>query len=150
MTARSPARHDTPPLPPLPPSAVQRAGLLFAVSFEPAEYRVGQTRRITAALLHHRGLGAVLDPAVLVVSELVTNAVRHGRGNVGLTVTYSAVELRIEVSDGSTAPARLRTAEETDESGRGLWLVAAVAREWGASDDGTVTWCTLALPAGPS
>ncbi|MCP9957428.1 MULTISPECIES: ATP-binding protein [Streptomyces] len=131
---------------PQPPTTA--AGPGFVVSFTPSERRVGHMRRITAAYLRHRGCAALTDDAVLVVSELVTNAVQHGKGEVGLRISASAGELCIEVSDGSTTPARLRSAGEDAEDGRGLLLVAALARTWGVSDDGTTTWCTLALPDG--
>ncbi|WP_255115193.1 ATP-binding protein [Streptomyces sudanensis] len=114
--------------------------------FAPSDHRVGHMRRITASHLRHHGCAALIDDAVLVVSELVTNAIRHGRGEVGLKVTVLTGELLIEVGDRSTAPARLRTAGDDDEDGRGLLLVTALARTWGVSDDGTTTWCTLALP----
>ena len=104
----------------------------FEVDFVPAEFRVGQMRRITAAHLRHWHLTALTHDAALVVSELVTNAVRHAEGTpVGLRMWRAAHELRIEVTDGTPAPARLRCAGEADESGRGMLLVAAVAKEWG-------------------
>jgi serine/threonine-protein kinase RsbW len=55
----------------------------FEVDFLPADFRVGQMRRITAAHLHHWNLTVLTDNATLAVSELVTNAVRHGDGNPG-------------------------------------------------------------------
>lgn len=123
----------------------------FEVDFLPTGFRVGQMRRITAAHLRLWGLTALCDTAMLVVSELVTNAVRHGRGNpVGFRVISSDGELRIEVTDGNSAPARLRNAGEAAENGRGLVLIAALAKEWGVSPDGRMTWCSLAIPEGGS
>ncbi|WP_247197181.1 ATP-binding protein [Streptomyces sp. GESEQ-35] len=93
-------------------------------------------RRITRAQLRHWDLTTLADDATLVVSELVTNAIKHGRGTpVGVRVRRSVYELRIEVTDGSPTPARLRSAGMADESGRGLLLVAAIAKEWGVSPD---------------
>lgn len=112
-------------------AAVGAAGRRFEVLFLPAEHRVGQMRDITAIYLRQWSLAPVVEDAVLVVSELVTNAVRHGTGAVGLRVSAGAEELRIEVHDGSTVPARLRAAGEEEESGRGLFLVDALARAWG-------------------
>ncbi|MGW3118537.1 ATP-binding protein [Streptomyces sp. NPDC001107] len=121
----------------------------FEVNFLPADSRVRQMRRVTSAHLRLWDLKALRDTAVLVVSELVTNAVRHGQGKpVGLRVTNSAHELRIEVTDGSPTPARLHEAGEAAENGRGLLLVSAVSKEWGVSPDGTMTWCSLAIPEG--
>ncbi|MEV1081949.1 ATP-binding protein [Streptomyces sp. NPDC050211] len=121
----------------------------FEVDFLPAEIRTGQMRQITRAQLSQWDLTMLTDDATLVVSELVTNAIKHGKGRpVGLRVRRSACELRIEVTDGTPTPARLRSADLADENGRGLLLVAAVAKEWGVSPDGTMTWCSLAIPDG--
>ncbi|MFJ5307463.1 ATP-binding protein [Streptomyces sp. NPDC088350] len=123
----------------------------FKVDFHPAERRIGQVRRITRDQLRSWDLVMLTDDATLVVSELVTNAVKHGEGQpVRLKVLHSAYELRIEVTDGTSTPARLRSAGMADENGRGLLLVAAVAKEWGVSTDGTMTWCSLAIPGGRS
>lgn len=125
----------------------ETVGCGFEVNFLPTDLRVGQMRRITLAQLSVWGLTALCDAAMLVVSELVTNAVRHGRGDsVGLRVKTADGELRIEVTDGNPAPARLREAGEAAENGRGLFLVAAVAKKWGVSPDGRTTWCSLAIP----
>ncbi|ELS55768.1 hypothetical protein STVIR_3113 [Streptomyces viridochromogenes Tue57] len=121
----------------------------FEVDFLPAEHRIGQMRRITRAQLHDWDLTTLTDDATLAVSELVTNAIKHGKGQpVGLRVRRSAHELRIEVTDGTPTPARLRSAGVADENGRGLFLVAALARKWGVSKDGTTTWCIFRIPEG--
>lgn len=121
----------------------------FDVDFLPAAVRVGHMRRITAAHLRQWGLAVLTDTATPAVSELVTNAVQHGQGNsIALRVRRSAHELRIEVTDGTPALARLRSASEADENGRRLFLVAALAEDWGVSLDGTMTWCTFAVPGG--
>jgi serine/threonine-protein kinase RsbW len=123
----------------------------FEVVFLPSERRVGQMRRITAAHMRHWDLTTLACDVKLVVTELVTNAVQHaGGGSVGLRVRRDANELRIEVTDGTPIPARPRDAGEADENGRGLLLVSAVSKEWGVSSDGTMTWCSLAIPEGGS
>lgn len=133
----------------LAPDRESRLG--FEVDFLPAEHRAGQMRRITQAQLRYWDLTTLADDAALAVSELVTNAVRHGMGRpVGLRVRCSADDLRIEVTDGSPTPARIRSADADDENGRGLLLVSAVSKEWGVSPDGTMTWCSLTLPTGTS
>ncbi|MFJ9901136.1 ATP-binding protein [Streptomyces sp. NPDC091280] len=122
----------------------------FKVDFLPAENRAGQMRQITRDRLSQWNLTKLTDDATLAVSELVTNAVKHGKGRpVGLRVRRLTHELRIEVTDGSPTPARLRSAGPADENGRGLLLVQAVAKEWGVSRDGTMTWCSLAIPNEP-
>lgn len=119
----------------------------FKVDFHPAEIRATQMRQITRDQLSQWDLTTLIDDATLVVSELVTNAVKHGKGRpVRLRVRRFADELRIEVTDGTSTPARLRSAGLADENGRGLLLVAGVAKEWGVSRDGTMTWCSLTIP----
>jgi len=126
--------------------AEQAAVRGFEVSFLPTSVQVGRMRKITSAHLRHWGLWAMREAVTLVVSELVTNAVEHGQGKpVGLRVVRRAQELRVEVTDGNPAPARLRTAEMEEENGRGLLLVAALSKEWGVSGDGTMTWCSFSV-----
>jgi two-component sensor histidine kinase len=67
------------------------------------------------------------------VSELVTNAVNHGRiRHIGLRLVRTGA-LLCEVSDDEPAPATLLSASAHDESGRGLLVVSNLAREWGTS-----------------
>ena len=81
---------------------------------------------------HRHGLGDVL----LVVSELVTNAVLHaGGGGIDLTVTLSDSAVRIEVVDSSPALPEPKPPTEDNTNGRGLLLVDAVAGTWGADLD---------------
>lgn len=121
----------------------------FEVHFLPSKVRVGQMRWITVAHLRRWKLDDLVAPVRLAVSELVTNAIQHGGGRpVGLRVTCSAHELRIAVTDGNPAPARLGPMNDTAEGGRGLFLVAILARDWGVSPDGKTTWCAFTVPAG--
>ena len=121
----------------------------YQVSFLPKHRRVRfpirTVRRDTDEYLRRIGVtGLVLDNALLVVSELVTNAIKHGQGQpVGLRIAHLADGLHIAVSDGNPTPARLRAADVDDENGRGLLLVSAVSKAWGVSIDGTTTWCLL-------
>ncbi|MFD9187190.1 ATP-binding protein [Streptomyces phaeochromogenes] len=85
----------------------------------------------------------LIEDAETLVTELVTNALRHGRGDIRVRF-YLAVDcIRIEVQDGSHETPVLRNAAPTDEDGRGLFLVRAVASDWGISTDGMTTWCAL-------
>ncbi|WP_411143112.1 ATP-binding protein [Streptomyces sp. x-80] len=130
------------------PAAERAAVRAFEVHFLPAACRVRHMRQITAAHLRLWHLTALVDTATLAVSELVTNSIRHGEGHpVGLRVTCSAHELRIAVTDGCPTPARLRSADDTAESGRGLLLIAFFTKDWGVSPDGLTTWCAFAIPA---
>ncbi|MFG2865491.1 ATP-binding protein [Streptomyces sioyaensis] len=119
----------------------------FAVAFTPDKARVGRMRRIAAAHLRlWKVSGSTADDIVLAVSELVTNGIQHGRGDIGLKVLYAAGEVRVEVTDGNPAPAQLTSAGNDDVSGRGLFLVAVFARDWGVSNDGKTTWCVFPVP----
>jgi transcriptional regulator with XRE-family HTH domain len=94
--------------------------------------------------------GEHLATGRLLVSELVSNSVRHGprsgRAKVGIFVGVERNRLRVEVSDESTDVAELRQAGE--DGGYGLLLVDALSSRWGSSRDGNlnVTWFELDLP----
>jgi anti-sigma regulatory factor (Ser/Thr protein kinase) len=105
-------------------------------------------RRQARSVLGSWRLPALLDPLLLVVSELVGNAVRHGRAPIGMLLRRSDGRVRVEVHDEeSAAPATASGLPGDDqECGRGLFLVDAVASETGVEqipDDGKVVWATL-------
>ncbi|MZE79285.1 SpoIIE family protein phosphatase [Streptomyces sp. SID5475] len=83
----------------------------------------------------------------LIVSELVTNAIRHGSEPVHLRLIRQNV-LICEVSDGSSTSPRLRHARTTDEGGRGLFLIAQFARRWGTryTTTGKIIWAEQGIP----
>ncbi|MER5833970.1 SpoIIE family protein phosphatase [Streptomyces sp. NPDC002130] len=83
----------------------------------------------------------------LVVSELVTNAIRHAEPPIELRLIYDR-SLICEVSDGSTTAPHMRRARTYDEGGRGLLLVAQTCQGWGArhTTNGKVIWAEQALP----
>ncbi|MFI9376301.1 ATP-binding protein [Streptomyces parvulus] len=113
--------------------------------------RVGAMRRIAAARLRYCGLEAMTDDVMLIVSELLTNALQHsGTTEISLVITVADGALWVRVRDGVPAPAVPRRPGPGAESGRGLLLVDAVAREnggaWGTSEGGAETWCCLPLP----
>ncbi|MGV4983245.1 SpoIIE family protein phosphatase [Streptomyces sp. NRAIS4] len=87
----------------------------------------------------------------LIVSELVTNAIRYGSPPVGVRLLHGRC-LICEVSDGSGTSPRLRRAATTDEGGRGLFLVAQFAQRWGTryTPRGKVIWAEQVLPDGTS
>jgi PAS domain S-box-containing protein len=77
-------------------------------------------------------LGDVADVVELLVSELVTNALRYGRGPIGLRLLRGGPAIVCEVSDELGAAPRLRTVHHGDEGGRGLHLVDQLSARWGA------------------
>ncbi|MFF3710240.1 ATP-binding protein [Streptomyces phaeochromogenes] len=105
-------------------------------------------RRIVRAGLSRWERPELIEDAELLVTELVTNALRHGRGDIGVRLHLSADRIRIEVRDGARETPVLRTATSSDEDGRGLYIVRSIADDWGTSPDGTTTWCTLTLREG--
>lgn len=109
---------------------------------------VSAARRFAGARLAEWGLGEASFTTELVVSELVTNAIRYGEPPVRLRLIRDAA-LTCEVSDaGSTAP-HLRRARAFDEGGRGLLLVAQLCERWGCrhTRDGKIIWAERTLPA---
>lgn len=101
-------------------------------------------RRTTRGALTRWHLPGLCAPVVLAVSELVGNAVRHGRPPVGMTLRRRDGSVRLEVRDSAPAPRHPPEAPAEDaESGRGLLIVDAVATASGLQDivdDGKVAW----------
>ncbi len=79
------------------------------------------------------------------MSELVTNAVIHGEGTICLVVRLLDREVRVEVTDDSPQPARVTRAGPDDVSGRGMFLVAVLARYIEVSEDGYTTTAAFSL-----
>ncbi len=114
----------------------------------PAEREVVRhARRAVRETLRAWGLAPVSDMAELLVSELVTNAVRHARGPVEVRMVHGT-SLLIEVTDPVPDPPRERSSGPEDEGGRGLPLVARESRRWGTRREpvGKTVWFELSLP----
>ncbi|MFD8816979.1 ATP-binding protein, partial [Streptomyces sp. NPDC059627] len=105
--------------------------------------------RVLARLADWR-LPDVAFTAELVVSELVTNAIRYGQPPVQLRL-LRGTSLICEVSDASGTAPHLRRARTYDEGGRGLLLVAGLARRWGTRHQpaGKTIWAEIELPGRP-
>jgi anti-sigma regulatory factor (Ser/Thr protein kinase) len=91
---------------------------------------VADARRYAVAQLEAWGLSEACFVTELVVSELVTNAIRYGAEPIQLRLIHDRV-LICEVSDGSSTSPHLRRAQTFDEGGRGLLLVAQLTADWG-------------------
>jgi anti-sigma regulatory factor (Ser/Thr protein kinase) len=119
-----------------------------------AESAARLARQVTRAALAVWQLGELTDAAVLLVSELVTNAIQHaapGASRTALRLEYDGSWLRIEVHDASPHGPEPRTPDWLDESGFGLMLVDALAAKWGVQQttQGKAVWAELdAQPGG--
>jgi anti-sigma regulatory factor (Ser/Thr protein kinase) len=91
-----------------------------------------QARRQVQAAIRAWDIPVDPDVAVLLTSELVTNAIRHEvTGIVMLAITCSCGQLRVDVHDTSRALPMLVDAPADEETGRGLMLVTTLSAEWG-------------------
>jgi anti-sigma regulatory factor (Ser/Thr protein kinase) len=107
---------------------------------------VRQARTVTASVLARwHCTQDCVDDAVLIVSEMVTNAVRHGGGRVRLRLRRGAHVLRLEVRDGTRRLPRLLPAAPDAECGRGLRIVTELAYRWGTTRvrGGKIVWAEV-------
>ncbi|MFI8363663.1 ATP-binding protein [Streptomyces sp. NPDC085612] len=113
----------------------------------------GRARRLVRERLRGWGLAGdadTVDTAELLVSELVTNALRHSRGPVRLNLRALDGRLMCVVEDTSDAGPVRRTAGPAAEGGRGLELLDLLSESWGSSRTavGKATWFSLSVPPG--
>ncbi|MDQ8706953.1 ATP-binding protein [Streptomyces sp. LHD-70] len=121
--------------------------VLFEASFTRAPLRVGDMRCATKGFLSRSGVPtAAASDVELAVSELVTNAVVHGEGDVRLRITLTESEVQVSVRDENPARAVLKDPGADLESGRGLRLIDELADAWASL--GEETWCMFRLPLG--
>jgi serine phosphatase RsbU (regulator of sigma subunit)/anti-sigma regulatory factor (Ser/Thr protein kinase) len=114
----------------------------------PAELTSARRARVLIRRpLRRWGLAELIPVTELLVSELVTNAVRYAHGKIGLRLILEG-GLVCEVFDDSAALPRLRHPDNTEERGRGLQVVSQLAQRWGArrTAAGKVVWCEQPLP----
>nr|WP_282693951.1 ATP-binding protein [Streptomyces sp. CC208A] len=108
---------------------------------------VAPVRHAAERRIREWGLG--VDPLTveLIVSELVTNAVRHGAPPIALRLLRGESTLTVEVRDGAATAPHLRHAKAGDEGGRGLHICATLAEAWGVRYEtgGKTVWAEVAL-----
>jgi CheY-like chemotaxis protein len=107
-------------------------------------------RQFVSQKLHEWDLDPVLDDALLIVSELATNAMTHAHSGCGLRLVLTPTALRIEVVDSGGGTPEPQPPSTTGESGRGVHLVAALTNAWGMEvieGEGKLVWAELARPA---
>lgn len=110
---------------------------------------VGRARELARTRLVAWDLDDLVDTTELLVSELVTNALRYGEGEIRLRLLRDRT-LVCEVWDAGLVQPRRRRARDTDEGGRGLQLVGLLSAAWGSrrTPRGKTVWFELALPDG--
>jgi anti-sigma regulatory factor (Ser/Thr protein kinase) len=107
----------------------------------------GEARTLATSQLTAWGLEELAFSTELVVSELVTNAIRHASGPVHLRLIRDRT-LLCEVSDGGHTSPHLRYSASDDEGGRGLFIVAQMVQRWGTRymPSGKTIWTEQAFP----
>ncbi|WP_217237961.1 SpoIIE family protein phosphatase/ATP-binding protein [Streptomyces sp. AC555_RSS877] len=108
---------------------------------------VGEVRASVSRQLARWGLDELTFTTELILSELVTNAIRYGGDPIHVRVLHDRT-LICEVFDSSSTSPHLRYAAMTDEGGRGLFLVAQLSERWGTryTPEGKVIWAEQPLP----
>ncbi|MEU2422432.1 ATP-binding protein [Streptomyces sp. NPDC007851] len=112
---------------------------------------VRRARRLVTAQLGEWGADELTDTAELLVSELVTNALRHTRGALRLNLQLRHSRLLCEVEDTETASPVRGAADADAESGRGIEILDLLADSWGSvrTATGKTMWFELRAEDGP-
>ena len=126
-------------------AASRQVELRLAATVEAARI----ARHLVDAACRSWRLDHLCAPATLIISELVSNAVRHAGTDLRVTAAYQGDHLRLSVHDGSwrppVPPADPRDRVPLPEGGRGLFLIDVYASGWGSTptSDGKTVWATL-------
>ena len=121
------------------------AALPQLIRLEPDGSSVAEARRFADECLRRWHLEDQADDVEVVVTELVTNAIRHSRGPVTLSIGRRLDRIIVQVQDPSPKPPEQEQAGILDDNGRGLLLVEEIASEWGSTptDHGKRVWAEL-------
>jgi anti-sigma regulatory factor (Ser/Thr protein kinase) len=122
----------------------------LALQLAPTPVTGPLARAFIAAALATRLPDAVVDSVLLLVSELVTNAIRHASSPARLELMIRETTVRVEVIDASPQPPLLQrpAGALSSEDGRGMFLVEALADRWGYEllESGKCVWFEVDLP----
>ena len=128
----------------LPGSVGARTHGALTLRRHPSEVERGRKHVADACRAYERDLA---ETAMLLASELITNALRHGTGEITVLVTPVDGAVRVDVADENPMPPRARNARWQDEGGRGLLIVEKLATSWGMESlpqgRGKSIWFTL-------
>nr|WP_237331098.1 ATP-binding protein [Streptomyces mexicanus] len=131
------------------PHAIGRPGYTALLPCQPESVR--RARALVSSVLETWGIGDLADDGEVVVSELLTNTLDHTTCPTAKVVIERCPGdvVRIEVADNSHARPQLQQDDAAAESGRGLFLVAALSRRWGCDehDWGKSIWAELKVLA---
>ncbi|MGA4842125.1 ATP-binding protein [Streptomyces sp. G45] len=125
-----------------------RAGTHYQQQLTADPEQIGRTRRIVAAILRYWGWDQVIDPALLCLTELLTNVGTHTCSReCDLRLESSPLSVRIVVSDDCKSMPVVRGQDPLAENGRGMLMIAATADGWGAvpTATGKSVWAELRL-----
>lgn len=128
------------------------AATVTMMTLDPVPTTVREARRAVRQAVTESGASGIADAAVLVTSELVTNAVVHAGTQVTLRVSVEPAAVRVEVGDSSPTLPATRSWSRTASTGRGLVIVDDQADRWGAvrTNGGKIVWFEIGRPSGPS
>jgi len=110
---------------------------------------VHDVRRFVATSLARHGLDAMVQDAVLVASELATNAVLHARTSFAVSLSRADGHVLLQVTDASSAPPQRAWRDPLDVSGRGLSIVETVSQAWGVDNSANglkSVWASFPVP----
>jgi anti-sigma regulatory factor (Ser/Thr protein kinase) len=116
---------------------------------EPSKSAPARARRFVSSTLATWGVAGDYADVPLVTSELVTNAVRHAEGDVGVSLDLNPDRVRLEVSDLSQRLPVMRARDSAHIGGWGMHIIDRLASRWGLEPraGGKTVWCEVEHPA---
>ena len=132
--------------PPARPGSPDRLRWMASLDSGPSARAVPDTRQRVTVVLAEWGLtGEAVEPTLLVVTELLSNAVDHGHGPRSLSLELADETVRVEVRDNDPEPPQRQPIDPLRARGRGLQLVDGLSTGWGWTADppGKVVWAEV-------
>jgi len=132
-----------PPAEALPLSTPTRTGLgaSFGWRLPSTPDAAGAARRVVSKLVGEQMAQEMLDDALLVISELVTNAVLHGNGDIEVRLAFDGQRVRGDVTDEGKRFTQQQPEHDPEQvGGHGLFLVSRIADRWGLHADTSGVW----------